>query len=704
MRHTALIAALLTTVPAAALAQEAPPAPAPAAPQDGDDFHTTEDIVVTAPFVRSLDLFGTVGIIEGDDLARDLRPQIGEALTREPGVSATSFSPGASRPVVRGFQGERVRVLTDGIGSIDVSNTSADHGVTIDPLTAERIEVLRGAASLLFGSNAIGGAINIFDRRIPRRVPDEPVHVDAIATYGSAADERSGGASLDVALAPTIALHIDGSYTRTDDLRIGGYQLAPGLRAEVADAAAEERAEGHSDIADALDAAAARTGFIPNSAVESYALGSGIALITDGGSLGVSVGYYDSRYGVPERPGAGHAHEGGAEEELPAPVSIDLRQWRADVRGELALGGGFFDRLRIRAGYADYQHTEFEGDEVGTTFYNQGVEARAELVQADRGGWRGATGFQYMFRDFNAVGAEAFVPQNDSEQFALFSLQEIAFGPASLEFSGRYEHSRVEAQARGFARSFDALSGAVGLTYELATGSKLGLTLARTARAPSPEELLSDGPHVATQAYERGDEQFGIERAWSIEGFARLDLGGVNLSLTSYHSWFSNFIYADATGEEEDGLPVFAYRQGDVRHYGFEAEASARLAQIGRFDIRADVVADYTRARLVGGGNLPRIPPLRILGGLEADSDRLTARVEAEHVFAQNRIAAVETATDAFTLVNASLSWKPVGDGVSLILSANNLFDVDARRHASFTKDFVPLAGRDLRVTARFSF
>ncbi|MEQ1687066.1 MAG: TonB-dependent receptor plug domain-containing protein, partial [Sphingopyxis sp.] len=216
--------ALVLSAPASAQAQGAPP-------QD-DDYHTSEeDLVVTAPYVRSLDLFGNVGVVEGDDLAQLLRPQIGDMLASQPGVSATSFAPGVSRPVLRGFQGERVRVLVDGIGNIDASNTSADHAVAIDPLTAERIEVLRGPASLLFGSSAIGGAVNIFDRRIPRSMPEAPLHIDAIATYGSAADERSGGASVDVPLGSRIAFHIDGAYSRTNDLRIGGFQSTPALRA-----------------------------------------------------------------------------------------------------------------------------------------------------------------------------------------------------------------------------------------------------------------------------------------------------------------------------------------------------------------------------------------------------------------------------------------------------------------------------------------
>lgn len=677
-----------------------------------DDFHTTdEDIIVTAPYVRSLDLFGTIGVVEGDELARQIRGTIGETLTGQPGVSATSFTPGASRPVLRGFQGERVRVLVDGIGSIDASNTSADHAVAFDSLTAERVEIIRGPASLLFGSSAIGGAVNIFDRRIPRSVPEAPFHVDALATYGSAADERSGAVSIDVPLTANLVFHADGAYNRTDDLRIGEFQVAPGLRADLLADAGEEREEGNIDEAIELEEAANQRGRIPNSATETWSAAGGLAWITDGGALGFSVSYYDANYGIPARPGAGHHHgeegedEGGEESE--APVTIGLKQWRADFRGQVELGGGLFEQLRIRGGFADYEHIEFEGDEIGTRFLNQGVEARAELVQADRGGWRGASGVQFSFRDFDAIGAEAFVPQNETEQFALFTLQEFGFGPFSIEASARYETTSVESRAVGVARNFDAISGALGASYAIGETSKIGINLSRTARAPSAEELFSNGPHIATAQFEIGDPTFGLEKALSVEAYAKVRVGGVTVNLTGYYTRFDDFVYEVATGAEQDDLPVFQYLQSDARYYGLELEAAAPIAQFGGFTLTVDAVADVVRAELTGGGgDLPRIPPLRLKGGLELASDVLSLRGEVEWTDSQKRIAAFETPTDGFTMVNLSASWKPLGEdgGVTLIASANNLLDVDARRHASFTKDFVPLGGRDLRVTARFSF
>lgn len=680
------------------------------------------DVVITAPYVADLDLLAGTSVVSGDELVRDIRGQIGDTLTRVPGVSATSFSPGASRPVLRGFQGERVRVLTDGLGSLDVSNTSTDHAVTIDPLTAERIEVLRGPAVLLFGSQAIGGAVNVIDRRIPRAVPENGFHVDAVGTYGTAADERSGGAAVDLALSPEIVVHLDGTYRKTDDLRTGGYILSKPLRAEQLAIAAEETAEGHLDEAAEATALANSRGRLPNSGTETYTLGGGVALINDGGSLGFSVGYYDTKYGVPERPAAGHDHDaGGGESHDHGAVTIGMKQWRADMRGEVNVGGGFLDKIRVRAGFADYEHTEFEGAEVGTVFNSEAIEGRLELVQANRGGWRGVIGFQGLTRNFSAVGEEAFVAPNTTAQYGVFALQEVNLGKLGLEFAGRYEHTDVRSNAVKIgldedaplvrvARGFDAFSGAVGLSYEAAPELKVGINGSRAVRAPSGEELFSNGPHIATQAYEVGNPNFALEKSWGLELYARGRAGPVRFQVSAYANWFDNYIYENDTGtrfeSDEFDLPIFQYLQTDARYYGVEGEISATLLRSGDFSLSGNLVADYVNAELGNGSPVPRIPPLRVLGGLDASYNGFGGRVEVEHSTRQSRVASFETQTPAFTLVNASLTWHPFGEKreTALILSANNLFDVEARRHASFTKDFVPLAGRDIRVAARVSF
>ena len=680
-------------------------AQAPALDSSPQGYHDQRaDIVVTAIIPRRQgDILSGTSVVSGEELTRSLRPTIGDTLARQPGVSATSFGPNASRPVLRGFQGERVRILTDGIGSFDVSNTSVDHAVAINPLTADRIEVLRGPAALLYGSSAIGGVVNVIDSRIPRRVPDEPIHIDGIATYGSAAHERTGSGEIEAPISDKFVVHFDGSYSRSGDLDTGNYILTPALRAQAA-------ASGDPEIRDL----ASLRGKLPNSGARTWEVAGGAALITDGGNLGISVAHTDNFYGVPVR----YSLDADGEAEK---VRLHMKQDRADLRAELPVNGGFLESVRLRAGFADYQHQEIEETgEVGTTFYNQSIESRLELVQAKRGGWDGAIGAQFFARNFHVEGEEKFLPRNETEQLGFFTLQSFDLGTTRIELGGRYEHTRVAADADetlfnpAYHRSFDALSGSLGVSQELVPGWRVGLNLSRTERAPSAEELFARGNHAGTQAFELGNPDFGLEKSWGIEGTLRGQGDGYTLSLSAYHNWFDGYIYdvrvddgvcMAANGGEPLSFPCYQNLQANARYLGFEAEGTVKLGQIGSYALNLDGVADYVRATIVGSGPAPRIPPLRLLGGLELQGDRLSVRGEVERSFAQNRITDTETPTDGFTLVNASLSFKPIkGNGrTTITLSANNIFDVEARRAASFLKDYAPLAGRDIRLTARLS-
>ncbi len=685
---------LTTLLASTALAAFVSPAVAADAPPD-HHVDTSTEIIVTAPFQRDRTdvLFGT-SVVTGDELTRDLRPTIGETLARQPGVSATSFGPNASRPVLRGLQGERVRVLKDGIGSSDVSNTSVDHAVVISPLTADRIEVLRGPAALLYGSSAIGGVVNVIDSRIPRTVPDEAIHIDGIATYGSAAEERSGSARIDVPLGKFV-FHVDGSYSKTSDLRIGGFVLTPALRAAAV-------ASGDADIA----ALATLRGRLPNSAARTWEVAAGAAYIGDGGNIGISYGRYDSLYGVPVRFSVDPAIQ--AEQ-----VRLQVRQDRADLRGEIDIAEGFFQQIKLRAGFADYRHQEIDEDGVvGTTFLNKSVESRLEFVQRKKGVWQGAFGMQLAIRDFNVIGAEAFVPKNTTTQFGVFTLDTFDWGNAKAEISLRYEKTKLRAEASPtignpvYDRSFEAFSGSIGGSYALTESVRVGLSASHTERAPAAEELFANGPHAGTQAFEIGNPDFRKETSNGVEATLRGNGDGWSFGVSAYHNWFDNFIYETPTGAVQDDLPVFQFRQAAARFWGVEAEGSVRLGEVAGMGFVADGVADYTRATIRGSGPVPRIPPLRLLGGLEAQSDMFDARAEVEWSAAQNRIAAFETATRNFTMVNASIVFRPFGkaNGTSITASANNIFNVEARRHASFLKDYAPLSGRDFRLSARFSF
>lgn len=693
-----LMAGAAIALSARAAAAQEPPPPANESPAEAEeDPHAdhTQEIVVTG-FRRARDelLTGT-SVVSGAELVRDLRPTIGETLASQPGVSATSFGPNASRPVLRGFQGERVRVLTDGIGSLDASNTSVDHAVAINPLTAERIEVLRGPSALLFGSAAIGGVVNVIDSRIPRRAPDEAVHAEGILTYGSAAEERSANATLDVPAGGGLVLHADANYSRTDDLDTGGFILAPHLRAEAAASPDPE-----------IRSLAGLRGELPNTAAETSDFAVGAAWIDGDDNVGFSVNRYDSLYGVPIR----FALEPGAEAEGPR---IDVGQWRADARAEVDTGEGFLDSVRFRAGWSDYRHDELEETgEIGTTFESKGLEGRLEAVQSDRDGWGGGFGAQYFRRRMNVAGEEKYLPRNETDQLGLFAVQHYETGPFRGEAGARYERQTVSADADAdlgnpaMKRGFSAFSGSLGGSWEIADDVRIGLSASHSQRAPSAEELYANGPHAGTQAFEIGDPTLSKEKSWGLEGTVRAEGDGFSFGASIFRSWFDDYIFERSTGLVEDDLPVFQIAQADARYFGIELEGSARLGELGGFAINLDAVADYVRATIVGAGPAPRIPPLRLIAGLEAQSERLQARIEAEWTSDQDRVAALETPTDGFTMVNASINWRPIANNrnTSLTLSANNIFDVEARRHASFLKDIAPLAGRDIRLTARLSF
>lgn len=674
----------------------------PVIAQESDDEHLDQDIVVTGALVRSrLDVLSGVAVVSGEELAQALRPSLGETLDHTAGVSATSFGPSASRPVLRGLQGERVRVLTDGIGTIDVSNTSVDHATAVNPLLAERIEVLRGPQSLLYGASAIGGVVNVISRRLPASVPDEPVHLGAMATYGSAAKERTLAATAAMPIGEGFVVHLDGSWSKSSDLGIGGFALTPALRAEAL-ASGQLPPDPASQVDFAENARIA--GHLPNTAARSWDAAASAAYINEQGNIAVAYSHIDNLYGIPLR----FATQPGQEQEHPR---IHVRQDRIDGRAEVSPQGALIDKLGLRLGYADYQHAELEEDgSVGTEFFNTGLETRFEITQAARGGWSGASGAQYVHRAFDVAGEEAFLPRFSVSQLGLFTMQQFERGAVKIEAGARYDRAKMQARPPATSsafvpatRSFDTVSGSLGASWRFAGDWRIGLNVSRTARAPAAEELFANGPHAGTNAFEVGDPDLRPERAWSVEALLRGQHDGFTLEASVYHSWFANFIFDDRTGEVADGLPVYRIGQADARFHGFEIEGSAHIARIGDWQIKADALVDYVHADIEGYGPAPRIPPLRLIAGLALTSPKWDMRAEVERVTAQGRVAPNETPTPGFTLANLELAWRPWGghQPLSFTLSASNLFNVNARRHASFLKDYAPLSGRDIRLSAR---
>jgi iron complex outermembrane recepter protein len=636
-----------------------------------------EDIVVTGAYDRSqIDILQSTSVLKAEELQRNLRTTIGDTLLRLPGISASSFGPGASRPVIRGQQGERVRVLTDGIGSIDASNTSVDHAVAGETLTAERVDVLRGPATLMFGSSGIGGVVNIIDGRMPATLQSAPVRGAATALFGSAASEWGVSATVNGKVAPGLVLHADGSYRKSDDTRIGG----PAISKQLAAQAGLDR-----------DSFPART--LPNSDYEVKSGGIGATAYTNEGDdfFGIVVSRFLTNYGSP----------------IEEAVRIDLKQTRLDMKAGLSFENGFLEKAKFRFGWANYKHVEVEKAEIGTTFLNKGWEARLDLVQRTHGSWRGAFGVQYAKRDFQAIGEEAFVPRNLSQQLGLFTLQEFDLAPLKFETSARFEHVSSEAETINVNRRFNIFNASVGGSYAVLDVVKIGASLTRAVRAPSPEELFANGPHIATGVFERGDVGLEPEKSWNAELNAHVDGERFQLHGAVYHSWFTNYVFENYTGKIEADLPVVQFAQTKARYFGVELQSNITVHESAGKSVALELTGDYIRATNASTGTpLPRIPAFRLRGGVAFSSDQFDLRGDVEWVNRQSRVATFELPTDGYTSVDISANWRPLGKdaGLSLIVEANNILDAEVRRHASFTKDRVPANGRDLRLSVRYGF
>jgi len=679
--RSASAATLLLSVSTAAYAQDA----------------LNDEIIVTgSPLTRSVDEAITgVSVLTGEELANRLAGTIGETLKAEPGVSSTFFGAGASRPIIRGQGGDRVRVLTNGIGSIDASSASPDHAVAAEPAQAERIEVLRGASLLRYGSSGSGGIINVIDGRIPTELPEDGID-GAVRIGASSVDNgREAAGSLDFG-AGNIVFHVDGTIKETDNYKIPGFAESAILR-ELEEAEAEEGEEEEEEA----------FGILENSQTKSSSLTGGASYVGERGHIGFAVNKFDSDYGIPGGHEEGEEEEGSeeGEEEEEEQVTIDLDQIRVDVNAALEFDG-IIERVQFFGGYADYEHTEFEAPgEVGTVFTNEGFEGRLEAIQRENNGWAAAYGVQIRQRDFAAIGEEAFVPPTETNQIGIYTFQEKDLGNIHLEGAARYENTQQENSVTGQDIDFNLISLSAGGDVHLSENTRLGGTVFRTERAPTTEELFSNGPHLATNQFEIGDPNLSKEVATGVEAALRYRADSHYLTVNAFYTDYSDYIFETETGEEEDGLSVFQFVGEDASFRGFEVQGGADVADLGKYTLKVDGLAEFVRAT-TDSGDLPRIPPLSILAGIEADSERFTFRAEVDYAAEQNKIEVFELPTDDYALVNLFATWRaPTGaQDVRLSLSVLNLLDDDARQHTSFLKDTVPLPGRNVRFSIASSF
>ena len=672
--------------------------------------HEVEQVTITADPLNSIDshFAAPTTVLDKDELNKQSTRSIGETVANQPGVNASDFGASVGRPVIRGQSGGRVRVLEDGIGTLDISTISGDHGVSVESIFAEQVEILRGPATLLYGSGASGGLVNVVNGRILSEMP-AAVTGDAYIDYDSASDGWMAAAKLDAAILPSLALHLDALTRDTDDIDIPGF------------------AETEPDIGEL-------PGVLENSDSETDNFGGGLSWIGERGFLGFNISRLENNYGV---PGAHHHHEEGEEEEHDEEhaeeeeggTRIDIRQTRYDLKGAYRFEAGWFNQIKARFAYNDYEHDEIEGSgEIGTQFSNEELEARLEAVHMPLSVFDGAVGFQVRDKDFAAVGEEAFVPPSEVTNVAIFLFEKADFDSIHVDLGLRLENQDAESSPLNLSAEHNLISVSGGATFEYLEGYEFGFNASRSQRAPTIEELFAGGPHLATNTFEIGDENLGEETSYNLDVFWRKTAGRLALDVTFFVNEVNDYVFlrnndlnndgvADrveqdffASGEivdEDDALLLVSQDQDDATFWGFEMIAGLNLFDDRRGSLSAEVWTDYVSGELGAGGNVPRLPPLRVGINLDWQRGPISSRFSVTHVTEQDELAALETATDSYTMVNIQADYRFALGGqraLNVFARGSNLANETARRHTSFVKDLAPLPGRSGTIGLRFEF
>lgn len=661
-----------------------------------------------------------VTVLAGDTLRDRQASTLGETLKNEVGVHSNYYGPVASSPIIRGLEGPRVLITQNGLDAGDASRVGPDHAVATEASTARQIEILRGPATLFYGSGAIGGVVNIVDDRVPQ----------GLDTYGewrleqdSVADDKLVSASGNTGIG-NMGLHLDGFWRDSDDYKIPG-------AAEVEtheEHEEEEHAEHNEDR-------------LANSATEAKGFNLGTSYILDDGFVGVSYGHLERQYGIP-----GHGHEG---EEVD--VYADLKQDRVQLLSELSLDHNWFSALNTRFGFTDYEHSEIENGEIGTTFNNESQEARLDMFHHPIADWRGALSFHYKHADFSAIGEEAFTPPSETSTLAIALMEERHFGDVLVQLGARIEEVKISADnmrvdlnehhhedeedhqdeeltVLSIDDDFTPFSASAGMVWEFTQGYNLAVSYTHAERSPSAAELFSFGPHIGSGLYEVGallqvvedepgefhfalqENDIEVETSNNIDLSLRKFEGDFGFILNAFYNSIDNYYYLADTGMTREGahedeheasdedehsseLPVFIYQARDANLYGFEGEIIWQLTA----PFKLSLTSDYIRAELDEGGDLPRIPPLRVGVRGEYEIGNWRAELSSQHYFEQDQTATYETSTDGYTLVDAQVSYL-LSDELKIYLKGHNLTDEYARVHASFLKDKAPLPARSLAV------
>lgn len=654
-----------------------------------DTSPTTPDVVVTAILhQRTADTATPVIVLSGHELVHTRAATLGETLGGRPGVHFDQFGGGASRPVIRGQTSPRVQTLSDGANLQDASAVSPDHAIVTEPLLLSGIEVLRGPSALLYGGGAIGGAVNLLDDKIPVAIPENGISGVFEGRLGTADDERSlvGGLTAGIG---SFALHVEGVHRNSDDYGVPG-----------------KFGERHVD----------------GSYNDTSTFTAGGSWIGADGYIGAAWTRQRSEYGLPGHghdygachPHGTHLHCGGHGDDHDdhgheeddhgddhALPYVKLRSERFDIRSEYRDPMPGIARVRLRMGFTDYEHDEVEHGEVATTFRNKASDIRFELTHAPLGGMEGVVGVQYSSSEFSSTGEEAYLPDSDTSNTALFLMETFDAGPLRLELAARQEWQKIDTTLnRETSHKPFSVSGAA--IWDIDGDYSVAISLARSQRAPNAQELFARGVHLATNTFELGSENLGKETAKSVDLTLRKKSGDTTFTLGLYHQKFDDYIFADTLDRFED-FRLIRYTAADARFSGIDGEIHHQLTP----EIGISLFGDYVRAKLKDGrSNLPRIPAGRLGTHIDGEWRQLSGHVEYYHVFSQSDVAAFETRTGGYDMLNATLAWKlDIKEAdAELFLRATNLTNSLAWNHASFIRNAAPLRGRNFLFGLRTSF
>ncbi|MEY2529345.1 MAG: iron complex outerrane recepter protein [Verrucomicrobiota bacterium] len=724
-------AAALLAVASFAAAQDAvQPAASPKPAQTAE----TERVVVVGGAIEQseTDKAQSVTILNQNNLEQKAAPTLGDTLANEPGVAGSGFTAGASRPVIRGQADNRVRVLNNGTEVFDVSNLSPDHAPSVSALLSESIEVVRGPATILFGSGAIGGVVNVSDDLIPVEQPVTPLSGELGGRYNSADDERSGAIHLTLSPVKHIVLHGQFSYTRADDRSIPGFALNERMRALLTPAQAANNGFGGNPFET-----------VPNTFIETKDYAFGASYVWDKGYIGASYSQFLSEYGVPDNP------EVDDPTVPPSRVHLDVDKRQVNARSSIVDPFPWFSTMNAKFVYTDYKHDEIDGDEIGATFKTSGVDSRLELVHKPVGLFAGSIGGQFFYKELSVLGGEAFLQPTQTTEIAVFLFEEVKLGPqVRLQLGARVEHQSIHIDNADPTltsltspdqqdQDFLPISGAAGILYDFAEGWQLAINGTYSQRAPTAEELFARGPHDATFQFIVGDPTLSEEKNVGVDVSLRKTAGVMTGTISGFYNHYDGFIDFAPTGAVEEGLQVFVYTPKTAEFYGAEAKTDFHLlpltlaqkenrdakdaksvksvvtgetnseSQKNPNDLYLRLQADYVHATDLDSGNpLPRITPLRYSISLNYESQKWNASIEGQRVSEQDRVAPFETSTPGYTFLNANAGYKfQTGRFYNYVyLRGTNLTNEEARDHLSFLKEVLPLAGRGVVVGFRTTF